>query len=147
MVESSKETVKAPKAEKPAKKAEVKPKAEDKIIPTAVGKLFEQSSKKSAKTEAPKAASSAAVINAWSVLKSPYLTEKSTHMIESQNKLVFIVADRATKAAIKKAVEAAFGVKVSDVNTTSTMRGEKKAYVRLKPEFKAIDIATKLGMM
>jgi len=129
MVEASKETV---KAEKPAKKAEPKPKVE---------------AKKTAKTEAPKSASSAEVINAWSVLKSPYLTEKSTHMIESQNKLVFIVADRATKTEIKKAVEAAFSVKVSDVNTTSTMRGEKKAYVRLAPEFKAIDIATKLGMM
>ena len=132
MVEDSKETVKAQKAEKPAKKVEIKPKAGE---------------KKSAKTEAPKPASSAEKIDAWSVLAMPYLTEKSTHMIESQNKLVFLVRERASKSAIKAAVEAVFGVKVESVNTTSTMKGEKKAYVRLKPEFKAIDVATKLGMM
>ena len=88
-----------------------------------------------------------AVNSAWNVLMYPYLTEKSTRMIESQNKLVFIVRDRSTKAQIKEAIEAVFAVKVADVNTTSTMRGEKKAYIRLKPEFKAVDIATKLGMM
>ncbi|MFH1472243.1 MAG: 50S ribosomal protein L23 [Nanoarchaeota archaeon] len=93
-------------------------------------------------TADPKAAA-----DAWNILKYPYLTEKSTRMIESQNKLVFIVKDRSSKAQIKEAVEAVFGVKVADVNTTSTMRGEKKAYIRLKPEFKAVDIATKLGMM
>ncbi len=112
---------------------------------------------KPVKTEVQKADNSAktqgvvadakAVSDAWNILKYPYLTEKSTRMIESQNKLVFIVKDRSTKAQIKGAVEAVFGVKVADVNTTSTMRGEKKAYIRLKPEFKAVDIATKLGMM
>lgn len=99
-----------------------------------------------AKKETPKIDATAAA-NAWNVLKYPYLTEKSTRMIESQNKLVFMVADRATKSQIKGAIEAVFGVKVAGVNTTSTMRGEKKAYIRLKPEFKAVDIATKLGMM
>ncbi|VVB60799.1 50S ribosomal protein L23 [uncultured archaeon] len=97
--------------------------------------------------EAAVQATSAKAVDAWNVLKFPYLTEKSTRMIESQNKLVFIVADRSTKAQIKEAVEAVFGIKVKDVNTTSTMRGEKKAYVRLAPEFKAVDVATKLGMM
>lgn len=123
---------KAPKTEKDVSR-EIKehPKAEE---------------KKSAKTEVPKATTDAQIA-AWSVIKSPYLTEKSTRMIESQNKLVFLVKERATKSEIKTAVEAAFSVKVADVNTTSTMKGEKKAYVRLKPEFKAIDVATKLGMM
>ena len=102
--------------------------------------------KAAAKTGAVKTEAEA-VNRAWSVLMYPYLTEKSTRMIESQNKLVFIVRDRSTKAQIKEAIEAVFAVKVADVNTTSTMRGEKKAYIRLKPEFKAVDIATKLGMM
>ncbi len=122
---------KAPKAEKKKEMAvESKPKIEE---------------KKETKAEVSKPA--APKIDAWAILKTPYLTEKSTRMIESQNKLVFLVKERATKQEIKQAVEAEFNVKVRDVNTTSTMKGEKKAYVRLKPEFKAIDIATKLGMM
>ncbi len=114
-------------------------------------KLKEQApeTKAPAKAKSPEVAvqSAAKAVDAWNVLKFPYLTEKSTRMIESQNKLVFIVADRSTKSQIKEAVEAVFGVKVKDVNTTATMRGEKKAYVRLAPEFKAVDVATKLGMM
>ncbi|MBU4300790.1 MAG: 50S ribosomal protein L23 [Nanoarchaeota archaeon] len=128
---TSKTGVKAPKEASEHKAAESK----------AV-KAAPKSVKKEAITADPKAAA-----DAWNILKYPYLTEKSTRMIESQNKLVFIVKDRSSKAQIKEAVEAVFGVKVADVNTTSTMRGEKKAYIRLKPEFKAVDIATKLGMM
>jgi len=121
-----------------APKEAAKPKAtEAKAVKTAP-----KTAKKEIMAVDPKAAS-----EAWNVLMYPYLTEKSTRMIESQNKLVFIVKDRSTKAQIKGAVEAVFGVKVADVNTTSTMRGEKKAFARLKPEFKAVDIATKLGMM
>ena len=117
--------------------------ANPKTIKSKAGKVKQKVVTKETTTIVdPKAAS-----DAWNVLMYPYLTEKSTRMIESQNKLVFIVKDRSSKAQIKKAVEAVFGVKVADVNTTSTMRGEKKAYVRLAPEFKAVDIATKLGMM
>lgn len=127
-----------------AKSAAKAPKeaSEHKAAESKAVKAAPKSAKKEAITADPKAAS-----DAWNILKYPYLTEKSTRMIESQNKLVFIVKDRSSKAQIKWAVEAVFGVKVADVNTTSTMRGEKKAYVRLKPEFKAVDIATKLGMM
>ncbi len=126
---------------KPAAKAQ-KDAAKPKAIQAKAVKTAPKAVKKEAILVDSKAAS-----EAWNILKYPYLTEKSTRMIESQNKLVFIVKDRSTKAQIKGAVEAVFGVKVADVNTTSTMRGEKKAYVRLKPEFKAVDIATKLGMM
>ncbi len=139
-------------AEKKVKKTKAKAKAEE----TAKQKEAENAKEvkaapKPEKKEAaikPEATKSAATAtDPWSILKYPYLTEKSTRMIESQNKLVFMVKDRSTKAQIKAAVETVFGVKVADVNTTSTMRGEKKAYVRLAPEFKAVDIATKLGMM
>lgn len=95
-------------------------------------------------TAAPQAPANA---DPWSVLLHPYLTEKSTRMVESQNKIVFMVKSRATKEQIKSAFEAAFGAKVASINTSYTMRGEKKALIRLKPEFKAVDIAAKLGMM
>ena len=46
----------------------------------------------------------------------PVITEKST-MASEENKVVFKVANDATKPEIKAAVEALFGVKVTAVNT------------------------------
>ncbi|RLG84317.1 MAG: 50S ribosomal protein L23, partial [Thermoprotei archaeon] len=46
-----------------------------------------------------------------------------------------------------RAVEELFGVKVIKVRTLITMEGEKKAYVKLHPDFKATDIATRLGLL
>ena len=37
-------------------------------------------------------------------------------------------------------------VKVEKVNTLITMKGEKKAYVKLKPEYDASEIAARLGL-
>jgi large subunit ribosomal protein L23 len=75
------------------------------------------------------------------------ITEKSVGLIEKENKLVFVVDKSATKHDIKKAVEELYGVKVAAVNTMISMKGRKKAYVKLKPEFKASDIATKLKVL
>ncbi|MCB1457011.1 MAG: 50S ribosomal protein L23 [Nitratireductor sp.] len=55
-------------------------------------------------------------IRHYDVIVSPVITEKSTLASES-NQVVFNVAKNATKPAIKKAVEALFGVKVTAVNT------------------------------
>jgi large subunit ribosomal protein L23 len=60
---------------------------------------------------------------------------------------VFIVDKSATKHDIKKAVEELYGVKVAAVNTMISLKGKKKAYVKLKPEYKASDIATKLKVL
>ncbi len=81
------------------------------------------------------------------VIEYPLLSEKAVGLIEKENKLVFVVRKDATKKDIKKAVEELYGVKVSDVNTVISIKGQKKAYVKLKPEFKAIDLATKLKIM
>lgn len=83
----------------------------------------------------------------WKILLYPHITEKSTDLIERGNKLVFIVDRRANKKQIKEAVERAFDVKVEKVNTMITMNGKKKAFVKLKPEYKAADIAVRLGMI
>ncbi len=83
----------------------------------------------------------------WTILKFPHLSEKSTANIEVQNKLVFIVKNRASRKQIKEAIEVAFNVKVVKVNMTSTTKGEKKAFVRLDEKNSAADIATRLGMM
>ena len=78
------------------------------------------------------------------VLNYPHMTEKSVSLIERENKVVFIVDRKFDKKQIKEAVEKVFEVKVEKVNTLITPAGEKKAYVKLKPEFKAIDVAVKL---
>jgi large subunit ribosomal protein L23 len=83
----------------------------------------------------------------WKILKYAYMTEKSIGLIEKENKIVFIVGKKASKEEIKEAFEKVFEVKIEKVNTEMTMKGEKKAYIKLKPEFKAADVAVKLGIV
>ncbi len=87
------------------------------------------------------------LLDALEILEYPHLTEKSINNIEVNNKLVFIVKRTAKKEDIKTAVEKAFDVKVKKVNVITTTKGTKKAIVSLLPEFSAVDVATKLGMM
>jgi large subunit ribosomal protein L23 len=86
-------------------------------------------------------------MEAHKVLKHPSGTEKSIRMMDSENKLVFIVDRKATKADIKKALEEMYEAKVLRVTTMITMQGTKKAIVRFKDDYPAIDLATKLGMI
>ena len=83
----------------------------------------------------------------WNVLMYPHLAEKSMNIIETENKLVFIVKRNACKEDIKKEIEKLFDVKVKKVNVEITREGQKKAYIKLAPEFKASDIATRLGIL
>jgi large subunit ribosomal protein L23 len=73
-------------------------------------------------------------------------TEKIVRMIEADNTVVFETPLKIKKPEIKSEVENLFDVKVASVNTY-IRRNKKLAYVKLKPEFKAVDIATKLGLM
>jgi len=83
----------------------------------------------------------------WEILMYPHLAEKSMKMVEAENRLVFMVRRSARKSQIKDAIENAFNVKVTKVNFEITMAGQKKAYVKLSPEFSAADIATRMGMV
>ncbi|MDT7860830.1 MAG: 50S ribosomal protein L23 [Saccharolobus sp.] len=74
-------------------------------------------------------------------------TEKALRLIENNNTLTFIVDKNDTKGEIKKYVEKLFGVKVVKVNVLVTPQGYKKAYVKLAPEYKASDVAHKLGIL
>ncbi len=80
-------------------------------------------------------------------LKVPLSTEKDIRLMEKENKIVFIVDNKATKEEIKKEVEERFKVKVVKVNTMYDTNGKKKAYVKLSEETPAIDIATELGLL
>jgi large subunit ribosomal protein L23 len=81
------------------------------------------------------------------IVKYPLSTEKAIRLMESENKLVFVVDMRSVKPDIKKAIEDLFSVKVVSVKTMISRKGKKHAYVRLSDDTPAIDIATKLGMM
>lgn len=86
-------------------------------------------------------------MNPYDVILYPLMTESSSLMVEKENKLVFMVSLQASKIDIRKAVEELYEVKVKEINTQITPQGEKKAFVKLQPEFKAADIAIKLGIL
>ena len=81
------------------------------------------------------------------VVYFPLVTEKAVNMIDAENKITFIVADKAGKKEIKKVVEGAYGVKVEKINVVRDRKGRKKAIVKLKKGFKAEELATKLGVL
>ena len=81
------------------------------------------------------------------VILYPLMTEVTSRLIETENKLVFVVNIKATKSDIKRAVEELYDVKVEKVNVTITPEGQKKAFVTLHPEYKATDVAIKLGIL
>ena len=77
----------------------------------------------------------------------PLMTESASLMVERDNKLIFVVNLKAGKSDVKHAVEELYEVKVSKVNLLITPQGEKKAFVKLAPEFRASDVAIKLGIL
>lgn len=83
---------------------------------------------------------------AYKIIKVPYVTEKTFSMIEKQNKMVFLVDDRATKRTIKEAIEKIYQVKVMKVNVLRSATG-KKAYVTFSPDNPASELASKLGVL
>ena len=83
----------------------------------------------------------------FKIIKMPLSTEKSIRLMESENKLIFIVDRKAKKPEIKAAIEKMFKVKVTKVNTFIALDGTKKAYIQFSKETPAIDIATNLGLM
>lgn len=81
------------------------------------------------------------------IILYPSMTESASLMVEKENKLVFIVSLKATKTDVKKAVEELYEVKVQKVNLLISSKGRKKAFVKLHPDFKAADVAIKLGIL
>lgn len=76
----------------------------------------------------------------------PLVTEKAVMLIESQNTLTFKADKKMNKTEMKKEIESLFGVKVDKVRVL--VKGSHKYfYVKLKKDFPAIDVATKIGMI
>ena len=85
-------------------------------------------------------------MNPYKIIKYPLSTEKSIRLMESQNKLIFVVEIDSNKKTIKEAIEDMFKVKVDSVKTY-VQKGKKRAYVRFAEKNPAIDVATQLGLM
>jgi large subunit ribosomal protein L23 len=79
----------------------------------------------------------------YDVLRRPLITEKSNYLSSKLNQIAFEVADDATKAMIKDAVEFLFEVKVVRVNVINaapkrTRRQNRQVRVRRSGYKKAI---------
>lgn len=85
-------------------------------------------------------------MDAFDVIKVPIISEKTMKLIEEENKLVFYVDKKSTKTDIKKAIEELFNVEIMEINTLITPKGQKKAYVKLKDQYDAGEIAANLGI-
>lgn len=73
--------------------------------------------------------------------------EKSTRLMQVDNKLSFIVSKDSNKIRIKNEIENLLKVKVASINIINRMDSRKIAIVKLKPEYQAMDIATQLGLI
>ena len=80
-------------------------------------------------------------------VKSPFITEKVTNMIDSDNTMEFIVDMTSNKSQIKKYLEDLYEVEVLKVRTMITSKGEKKAVVKLAGDGTANELATRLGLL
>jgi large subunit ribosomal protein L23 len=83
----------------------------------------------------------------FSIIKKPVITEKSTALTESGNKVVFQVDVNANKREIKEAISSIFHVEVLNVNTIK-IEGKKRR-VRFKegkkPDWKKAIVTLKEG--
>jgi large subunit ribosomal protein L23 len=87
------------------------------------------------------------------ILLHPYVTEKTMNFLEGTaaqnmkdgNRLEFIVRREATKKQIREAFEAIYEVKVARVNTYIHKDG-KHAIIKLRPEFRAEEVAMRIGV-
>jgi large subunit ribosomal protein L23 len=81
------------------------------------------------------------------VIKFPLLSEDAVTLLEAENKITFVVDIKSDKHDIRRAVQELYEVRVQDVRTLITPEGEKKAFVKLTPDFKAADLAVRLGIL
>ena len=83
---------------------------------------------------------------ASSIIIKPYITEKTFNLIEKENKLTFIVAEKASKDQIVQALQILYESQASEVNTARTIQG-KKAFIKIKAPEGARELATKMGLV
>jgi len=83
----------------------------------------------------------------YSIILYPVMTESANLLIEKENKLVFMVHMKSNKHVIKAAIEKLYDVEVEKVNLLITPKGTKKAFVKLRSTYQAVNVAIKLGIL
>merc|ERR1712060_775549 len=83
----------------------------------------------------------------YRIIQCPVTTESAMKKIEEINTLVFLVDIKASKPKIKEAVRAMYDVQCAKVNTLIRPDGRKKAYVHLTPDYDALDVANRIGII
>ncbi|RQG91341.1 50S ribosomal protein L23 [Natrarchaeobius halalkaliphilus] len=81
-----------------------------------------------------------------SIIEHPLVTEKAMNDMDFENKLQFVVNPDATKPEIRDVVESRFDVGVDSINTQLTMKGKKKAIVKLSEDDDAQEVASRIGV-
>merc|ERR1719209_2525368 len=74
-------------------------------------------------------------MDAYNIIKHPLTTESAMKKI------------KANKHQIKSAVKKLYDINISKVNTLVRPTGDRKAYVRLAPDYDALDVANKIGII
>lgn len=85
-------------------------------------------------------------MNTSGIQFTPVATEKAVMLIERENVITFIVDMQYKKDEIKKQFQEVFDVKVKKIRTL-TRANKKYVFIKLKKEFPAIDLATKIGVI
>ncbi|MGC1122236.1 MAG: 50S ribosomal protein L23 [Candidatus Methanofastidiosia archaeon] len=86
------------------------------------------------------------MVDPYSIVNHPLITEQTVASMDRDNVLVFIVKRTASKSEIRKAIEELYEVELVSVNTLVLLDGRKKAYVKLREEYLADEVATKIGV-
>ena len=85
--------------------------------------------------------------NLYNIIKAPYLTEKVSSIMTSNNQYAFKVDINATKLQIQKAVEGYFSVKVEKVNIIKVKGKTKRSKFRIskRPDWKKAYVSLSEG--
>ncbi|XP_051051727.1 60S ribosomal protein L23a-like [Phodopus roborovskii] len=83
----------------------------------------------------------------YAIIKFPLTTESAMKKTEDDNTLLFIMNVKANKHQIKQAVKKLYHIDVAKVNTLIKPDREKKVDVRLAPDYEAVDVANKIGII
>lgn len=81
----------------------------------------------------------------YAIIKFPLTTESSMEKIEHIHTLAFTVDIKANKHPIKQVVKKA--TDMDKVNNLIRCDGEKKACVRLAPDYDVLDVANRIGII
>ena len=131
-------------AKKPKEVKEIKEKKEPQ---KPAKEVKEKKAEKTEKKEKKPKATKEELMEANTHFLHPLISEKAINVIEKENKITFIVKKGTTKSKIKKAFETLYDAKAEKVNIIKDMKGRKKAIVKVGKDYKAENIATKLGII